>query len=36
MQLILLNPNVWNVVCTCVDFPDEGDEPDFEQLQQIY
>jgi hypothetical protein len=33
MQLISLNMSVWKVVCIYVDFSDEGDEPDFEQLQ---
>jgi hypothetical protein len=36
MHLILLNLSVWTIVCTCVEFPDEDEEPDFEQLQQIY
>jgi hypothetical protein len=33
MHLISLNPSVWTIVRTCVDFPDEDEEPGFEQLQ---
>jgi hypothetical protein len=33
IYLISLNPSVWTIVCTCVEFLDE---PDFEQLRQIH
>jgi hypothetical protein len=36
MHLISLNSSVWTIVCTCVDFPDEDEDPDFEQLRQIH
>jgi hypothetical protein len=36
MHLISLNPSVWKVVCAGVDFLEENEEPDFEQLQQIH
>jgi hypothetical protein len=36
MHLISLNSSVWTIVRTCVEFPDEDEEPDFEQLQQIH
>jgi hypothetical protein len=36
IHLILLNPSVWTVVCTSVDFSEEVEEPGFEQLQQIH
>jgi hypothetical protein len=36
MHLILLNLSVWTTVRICVEFPDEGEELDFEQLQQIH
>jgi hypothetical protein len=35
MHLISLNPSVWTIMCTGVDFPNAGEEPGFEQLQQI-
>jgi hypothetical protein len=31
-----LNPSVWKVVCTGVEFPEEGEMPDYNQLQQIH
>jgi hypothetical protein len=36
MHLISLNLSVWTIVCASVEFLDEGEEPDFEQLQQIH
>jgi hypothetical protein len=36
VHLILLNSSVWKVVCTCVDFWEEGETPDCNQLQQIH
>jgi hypothetical protein len=36
MHLISLNSSVWTIVCTCVEFLDEDEEPDYEQLQQIH
>jgi hypothetical protein len=36
MHLISLNSSVWTIVCASVEFLDEGEEPDFEQLQQIH
>jgi hypothetical protein len=31
-----LNPSVWKVLCTCVNFPEDGETPDYNQLQQIH
>jgi hypothetical protein len=36
MHLISLHLRVWTIVSTGVDFPDEDEEPRFEQLQQIH
>jgi hypothetical protein len=36
MHLISLGLSVWNVVHVGVRFPDEDEEPDFEQLQKIH
>jgi hypothetical protein len=36
VHLILLNPSVWTIVRTCVEFPDEDEEPSYEQFQQIH
>jgi hypothetical protein len=36
MHLISLNTSVWTIVRTGVDFPNEDEESDFEQLQQIH
>jgi hypothetical protein len=36
MHLISLGPSAWNIVCVGVDFLDEDEEPDFEQLQQMH
>jgi hypothetical protein len=36
VHLMSLNPSVWKVVCTCVDFLEEGETPDYNQLQQIH
>jgi hypothetical protein len=36
MHLISLNPSVWTIVCTCVELPDEDEEPSYEQLQKIH
>jgi hypothetical protein len=36
MHLILLGLIVWNIVRVGVDFPNEDEEPNFEQLQQIH
>jgi hypothetical protein len=36
VHLILLNPSVWTIVRTCVEFPDEDEEPSYGQLQQIH
>jgi hypothetical protein len=33
MHLISLNLSIWTIVCTGVEFSDEDEEPDFEQLQ---
>jgi hypothetical protein len=35
IHLILLNPSVWTIVHTGVEFPNEVEEPGYEQLQQI-
>jgi hypothetical protein len=29
------NPSVWTIVCIGVDFPEEDEEPGYEQIQQI-
>jgi hypothetical protein len=36
MHLISLNPSVWTIVPTDVDFQDENEKLDFEQHQQIH
>jgi hypothetical protein len=36
MHLISLNPSVWNIMCTSVDFSEEDEELGFEQLHQIH
>jgi hypothetical protein len=36
MHLISFNPSVWTIVHTNVEFSDEDEELDFEQLQQIH
>jgi hypothetical protein len=36
MHLISLNPSVLTIMCTCVDFPNENEEPRFKQLQKIH
>jgi hypothetical protein len=36
VHLISLNPSVWTIVCSCVEFPDKDEEPSYEQLQQIH
>jgi hypothetical protein len=36
MHLISLNLSVWTIVCAGVDFLEEDEEPEFEQLQQIH
>jgi hypothetical protein len=36
MHLISLGLSVWNIVIVGVDFLDEDEEPDLEQLQQIH
>jgi hypothetical protein len=36
MHVILLNSSVWTIVCTSIDFPEEDEEPRYEQLQQIH
>jgi hypothetical protein len=36
MHLISLGPSVWKIVRVGVDFLDEQEETDFEQLQQIH
>jgi hypothetical protein len=36
IHLISLNPSVWTIVRTRVEFLDEDEEPEFEQLQQIH
>jgi hypothetical protein len=36
VHLISLNPSVWTIVHTGVEFPDEDEEPSYEQLQQIH
>jgi hypothetical protein len=36
MHLISLNPGVWTIVRTSVEFSDEDEEPGNEQLQQIH
>jgi hypothetical protein len=36
VHLISLNLSVWKVVCTCVDFLEEGETLDYNQLQQIH
>jgi hypothetical protein len=36
VHLMSLNPCVWKVVCTSVDFLEEGETHDYNQLQQIH
>jgi hypothetical protein len=36
VHLISLNMSIWIIVRTSVEFPDEDEEPDYEQLQQIH
>jgi hypothetical protein len=36
MHLISLGPSIWTIVRVGVDFLDEDEEPNFEQLQQIH
>jgi hypothetical protein len=36
MHLISLNPSVWTIVRTCVEFSDDDEELGYEQLQQIH
>jgi hypothetical protein len=36
VHLISLNPSIWTIVRTCVEFLDEDEEPSYEQLQQIH
>jgi hypothetical protein len=36
MHLMSLNLSVWNVVCIGVKFLEEGETPDYSQLQQIH
>jgi hypothetical protein len=36
MHLISLNPSIWTIVRTWLEFLDEDEELDFEQLQQIH
>jgi hypothetical protein len=36
MHLISLSLRIWTIVRVGVDFPDEDEKPDFEQLQQIH
>jgi hypothetical protein len=35
-HLMSLNPSIWKIVCTGVDFLKEGETPDYNQLQQIH
>jgi hypothetical protein len=34
--LYYIHPNVWQVVCDGVDFPDEDEQPTSDQLQKIH
>jgi hypothetical protein len=36
VHLISLNPSVWIIVHSGIEFSDEDEEPSYEQLQQIY
>jgi hypothetical protein len=36
VHLISLNLSIWTIVHTSVEFPDEDEEPSYEQLQQIH
>jgi predicted translin family RNA/ssDNA-binding protein len=36
MYLILLNMIIWTIAHTCVEFLDEDEELEYEQLQQIH
>jgi hypothetical protein len=36
VHLMSLNMSIWKVVCIGVDFPDEGEMPDYNQLQQMH
>jgi hypothetical protein len=36
IYLYSLNWGVWQVICDGVDFSEDGEEPDFKQLQQIH
>jgi hypothetical protein len=36
VHLMSLNLSIWKVVCTGVEFPKEGETPDYNQLQQIH
>jgi hypothetical protein len=33
--LMSLNPSIWKVVCTSVNFLEDGETPNYNQLQQI-
>jgi hypothetical protein len=36
VHLMSLNLSVWKVICTCVDFLEEGETPNYKQLQQSH
>jgi hypothetical protein len=36
VYLISLNSSIWTILHTGVEFPDDDEEPSYEQLQQIY
>jgi hypothetical protein len=36
VHLMSLNPSIWKVVCIGVDFPKQGETPNYNQLQQIH
>jgi hypothetical protein len=31
-----ISPEVWQVVCECLDFPDDDEQPTPDQLQKIH
>jgi hypothetical protein len=36
VHLMLLNLSIWKVVCTGVEFPEDDETPDYNQLQEIH
>jgi hypothetical protein len=36
MHLVSFNPGIWEVVYTCIEFPEEDESPTYELLQKIH